>query len=117
MTNEGREKEDVARYENAYLTLNRKYKFIYRYNWVIREKRKQTYEIKYNKGTYTIGDYEQEQVSDDEADALIQDPKAMPMQDVELANNTLDSVDTLSIQEEPAQVKLSERCNTLALQL
>lgn len=62
-------------------------------------------EIKVNKETYIIGDYEQEQGTDDEADALIQDPKAMAMQDVELANNTLDSVGNLSMQEEPVQVK------------
>lgn len=62
-------------------------------------------ETKVNKETYTIGDYEQEQGTDDEADALIQDPKAMAMQDVELANDTLDSVGNLSMQEEPIQVK------------
>lgn len=62
-------------------------------------------ETKVNKETYTIGDYEQEQGTDDDADSLIQDPKAMAMQDVELANNTLDSVDNLSVQEEPVKVK------------
>lgn len=62
-------------------------------------------ETKVNKETYIIGDYEQEQGTDDEADALIQDPKAMAMHDVELANNTLDSVVNLSTQEEPVQVK------------
>lgn len=63
--------------------------------------------MKSNKETFAIGDYEQEQGTDDEADVVIQDPKAMTMQDVELVDNTLDSVDTLSIQEEPAQVKFS----------
>lgn len=62
-------------------------------------------ETKVNKETYTIGDYEQEQGTDDEADALFQDPKALAMQDVELVNNTLDSVDDLSVQEEPIKVK------------
>lgn len=62
-------------------------------------------ETKVNKETYTIGDYEQEQGTDDEADAFIEDPKAMAMQDVELATNTLDSVDNLSVQEESVKVK------------
>ncbi|XP_026318608.1 uncharacterized protein LOC113229279 isoform X2 [Hyposmocoma kahamanoa] len=81
--NDVQEKEDVTRYENAYLTLNR--------------------------------DYEQEQGTDDEADALFQDPKALAMQDVELANNTLDSVDNLSVHGELVQEENKELMATSAV--